>query len=1222
MNEFISPDTPRTRSRYLGLIAGLLCILPVSAPGSEPGVVDGTFVVPHVAWAKPLAGGAIKTLAIVPVNGARNLWDLADALELDLTVLKVNDAAGAFGSQRVFGMSTVRFSGIRMEDNLARARTLLAQDYELIVLANVAMSSLPPEIAYQISRQVVNGAGLVMTNAQIGDPMLESLYTRRRVGDDALDLLGSLPVDGLDAGVAWTEDQIPVSVLGAVKPYPLRRLFRAYRAGQGRFISLPFPFDGVSWGAYASVPALIPGIRVNMANRWQEDYHYALVAKACLWAASRNADARIASILPQGGTPGAGQRPEVEVVVEGRNGFSGSLRYELRDAITHQVVANGQHEVRLASKPHLLRFTPDAVPLAKTFINVRLLDAQGAVVDFGAGFVMPRAVPAEFSITLDEDAVEAGQPVGGRVHVPAEWGEATLRLELFDSRGRIWEREQLDAGTEGEARFALRSDRSPLIVHGLRAVAVTNGVLLASQDIFFTIRRPRPAYYVSISDEAWPTWNTLRRLERVYEWGADGLRDHKSGGIGMARQPDVNPVNQAIVNAMAGLDHNPGRPHIGAGLPFDKAFIAQIEKTATENSRRYRAFNQRLYNTTDDCGPNLDRLLPDSWPLFLDNLKMRHGDIQRLNAEWGTSFDGFDAIPQARVAEARKSGDVAIWSDYQRFAGEAYLDTQRRYRDAIRAIDPEAASGCDAVYYGTSLARLYRELSYIMPYYRPWLVHFGRSLARGENPVYTGICSGVYAYYNGAETLNRRMPWHVLLAGNNAFLFWSLLVGFTDDLSKGDDQLIGWMMDEVSRIKHSGAAEWLLSATREPAEAFIYYGEDSRRVETTAGAVFSTVEEACTAFQEMLEDQGVPYNYIAAESILEDRVLESPGVRLLVLPSAVALSASEAEAISRFVASGGTVWADTRPGMRNEHGRKLPEGLLDDLFGVVSSGDPELREVRLAFTNQPPVLARADASLRTVRGTPALHADAIPTFIRNRHGSGEAVLFNLDPAFYGAERGVGSDAERGTLGRRLQPALASHAWLASLVADAGLAPRQPTLDGDSAVGLTLTDYHREGGRLLALEVKPVDGITYPATVKLPLERQVHVHELRTGRNWTATDQLTLTVSPNDVFVFSLFEKPSGKLSVDAPHTIQPGDTLQIRSRTEGGPPSTLLTHTLVAPDGRISRDYIRHALSRNGEAFAVIHLPWNAESGSWTLETLNLLTGDRVSHSVQIKEVR
>src|SRR5215467_8722424 len=49
-------------------------------------------VTPHVKWAKPLAGGPVRLLAVPTVSEGRTLVELAQRMDLDLTTVSIDPA--------------------------------------------------------------------------------------------------------------------------------------------------------------------------------------------------------------------------------------------------------------------------------------------------------------------------------------------------------------------------------------------------------------------------------------------------------------------------------------------------------------------------------------------------------------------------------------------------------------------------------------------------------------------------------------------------------------------------------------------------------------------------------------------------------------------------------------------------------------------------------------------------------------------------------------------------------------------------------------------------------------------------------------------------------------------------------------------------------------------------------------------------------------------------
>jgi hypothetical protein len=67
---------------------------------------------------------------------------------------------------------------------------------------------------------------------------------------------------------------------------------------------------------------------------------------------------------------------------------------------------------------------------------------------------------------------------------------------------------------------------------------------------------------------------------------------------------------------------------------------------------------------------------------------------------------------------------------------------------------------------------------------------------------------------------------------------------------------------------------------------------------------------------------------LVSSAMVEAGTLRRDDSRVLILPHAIALSQAEADEIRDFAHRGGTVLADTEPGLFDQHSRRLPAPLL------------------------------------------------------------------------------------------------------------------------------------------------------------------------------------------------------------------------------------------------------------------------------------------------------
>ena len=84
--------TKRTARLALGTVIALFCASAIATPPyGDPNQpydkLPGTHETYHVKWAKPLEGGPLKVLFIVPFSNSREVVELAQRLELRYTVI-------------------------------------------------------------------------------------------------------------------------------------------------------------------------------------------------------------------------------------------------------------------------------------------------------------------------------------------------------------------------------------------------------------------------------------------------------------------------------------------------------------------------------------------------------------------------------------------------------------------------------------------------------------------------------------------------------------------------------------------------------------------------------------------------------------------------------------------------------------------------------------------------------------------------------------------------------------------------------------------------------------------------------------------------------------------------------------------------------------------------------------------------------------------------------
>ncbi len=236
------------------------------------------------------------------------------------------------------------------------------------------------------------------------------------------------------------------------------------------------------------------------------------------------------------------------------------------------------------------------------------------------------------------------------------------------------------------------------------------------------------------------------------------------------------------------------------------------------------------------------------------------------------------------------------------------------------------------------------------------------------------------------------------------------------------------------------------------------------------------------AWQNMLRDEGLQYNFISYADVVQDGI--PPEYRVLILPACLSLSDAEARRIKVFCAAGGTVIADYLPGLWDQHGKGRPAGgALDDMFDV--HHDPKMTskdlfggrlwcevdtEANFSWKSYEEFLTNKNTCVKDASGFNKIIRQG-PAIQSHRYGKGSAVLMNLSPQWYNAYRVAGVEAA------------AKRSVFMSLIHAAGI-DRRVTIEAEQAFGAEVT-YWRKGDRnILYLVYNPETVAAVPGAVAM------------------------------------------------------------------------------------------------------------------------------------------
>jgi len=532
--------------------------------------------------------------------------------------------------------------------------------------------------------------------------------------------------------------------------------------------------------------------------------------------------------------------------------------------------------------------------------------------------------------------------------------------------------------------------------------------------------------------------------------------------------------------------------------PKEEKFLTDI---LTAAAMRHSPYEPLFYGIGDEIGiGNMAGpydLCGSKWCMarFRKWLRGRYGDIEKLNAQWGTQYKDFDEAEMFstwQALERAEGGNFSPWADRVEFMDEVLAGAVALGARVIRRIDPDARCGITGVQqpscWGYDLWKLTRVADVMTPY------------DIGEGP------DVILSFYNDGRDGKLVDPgfggdaeglWRAFIRGYSMCQQWDSFGNVYSkmiDIDNGRLTAFGEKVKQFADWVHAGPGRLRNRARRRRDPVAILYSQPSLRgnwiLEVTGrDDVPETGDQwhhrdSWTVRQKELSyrvrvswvmwmhDVGIWPKFVDASQV-DDGCLGRDGFKVLILPRAVALSDKTAEAIRSFVEAGGTVIADSWPGIMDEACRVRQTGALDELFGVARGDYRQIDVTRVPPDGKGLLVGDAvlpffafEKTLKAAGGRPGGRFKGADVAVTRQAGKGRAVYLNFNLEEYFLQR---------FFPEMLAPA---RRYLLDLLGDSGVRPLFPLRrpgDPDAGfhpVGHEVAAYASGGGYLVGVMINP------------------------------------------------------------------------------------------------------------------------------------------------------
>ena len=1234
---------------------------------------------PHRKWAKPYYQGKVKALLVPDLITGREVAELAQRMDLEYDTVSIVQQ----GDVTTWGLGDLlkeRGKGMSGPYAVLEAR-LAEKPYEVMVMAGFNWGILPAKLQDRILKSVQEGMGLVLVAApQTGkEPLPEAVRDLLVLNGATDDPKGKGP--WAPSGRHYITDGLPIEAVSKAVENSVYA-FKEIRGGQPILVGpgdLPvltckevgkgrvcvYGYKG-TWAVASFTPA---------SSGAMYEYFYSMLAKSILWAARK--DAPVSAVELGGGSTKLAVAFSTKMELKGPQ-----VELTLWDA-ENNLVHREAKPVKPAD-PCVVSFDrPEKLDGGWHFATFTLRD-EGKVINWWTtAFEIPRDVTVE-----KVEAVKAANgEVTGSVILGGEGKAAsTLEIELLDNYERVMDRKVQDVptGKQPPCEFRFRTDGVVSILAHVRATVRQDGRrvhrIAASQPIIVAPPQDPNAFLVgsygrmttSFRDYLFPTYYARLKeigIDRVLPSGESTIRtgyqydmDFKaSASIGHPWLGFYAQDKKPFTDAMDAFKKTKDKKYLvrTSGCLNDPAVLEKMKAKLVAALAPKLPFGRHLWDVGGECSLTSYRDAADfcfcemCLKGFRTWLKQQYPSLEAINASWGTAHATWeDVVPMTteEVLEHYKTAhSFGPWADHRTYMEVVWAETFRKIDAWVKELDPAGGisvngSQSTSVHNGNDWWRLDSILSGVEPYN----VGAQYELHRSFNPnmkltLWTGYgARGVGASYG---------IWYGVLHGfRGANIFWDYEMLNPDYTCAQSGRDIGKTLQEIKSV---GIGYLLNSSQREDDPVAVLYSVASVHGDyihqKAAGAWMRTDHiSALSGVCSLIAESGYQFRVISYEQLASGE-LQKKGYKVLALPSSVAMSQAQVDAIDAFVKAGGTLMAWPVPGIMDEHGKMYDKPPVLEILGVQAKkgaakfeavkGAPSLDVKSSGLISAPyeqPWDWSTEPTTAKVLATAEYFKHPMPLVTCNERGKGKAYYLTcrtseMDRTLeFNAKLGRNDELKKYLIG------LVNQAC-----ADAGLVKRMAIANADgSQTDLYASYFFRRGGiqyNILLPQFRGetttgADGVTYTKdaegnagqTYRVSFSRAWHVYEVRQGKYLGQVKQFDEAVAFGSPRIYACLPYKVEAVKVSAPdQPVRQGQPAEISiSLAVAGAASSedhVARVTVTTPSGQ-SAPYLGKALSlAKGAGRLKLPMALNDPVGRWKVEVTDVSTGQKGAASFEVK---
>ncbi len=1143
---------------------------PRDTPITEPVVREGI-----MRWANPLAGGPVRALIdVYNYRPVREVVELAQRFEMDYDVID-----GGYTGDAIYS-----------PDGRRVMRTMDEDGYEVYVIGG----RLDVQFEEAIREKVEAGAGLVVISGLARAGNYFDPDDLEPVGEDH-SIMRDLP---------W--DYMPAHILEEV---------RVGQIGEGTVVYLNFPTDRSRiWGIYPVETGDYAAWTTREMRYWE--YWYAFMARAIHFAARGETAITLSERPDAVRVQGAPEGATVEITPR----HTRELRWGEDELVaeTRTVPAEAPFGVGWRN----------GFPDGDVLYDLTVRDEAGAALYWAALDTTREQAATIGAIETAADFYEPGDTIEATLTLEAPPANASIEAHLVDAWDRVIATTSVEAGPQVALVLQPAADQILTTGHKLFVKLMHEGreIHSAWTDVYFPAvnnTAPLDDWHVSTwGDGMTNPFITHQYSKMLMELGFDGK-------FGSAPYMTVETPLITALHSTAGRPFT-GSAEIADGVRdpclSDPEVVEQYETAAPEEVAQHREFGPFSINVRDEAtlaNRHTRREVCFSehcQPRYRDWLREQYGEIAALNARWGTDHASFDEVTGARTEDVRGTDNFAPFVDFRTFMTDVWIDGMRGITEAYESAWPGIRVGHTNTFgamptNGNDFWKLCTQTGF------EWAQEYSEAIKGTAQKAVFELWRSFWQGRTGEDVPNygwigydhrpeavKYEPWWLALHDSGGVTYyatnavspergksWALIhptQAYTQYSRDVQDTLIDL---------REGIGKALLEGRRADPDVAILWSHPSMLVawcesewtqpvppETAADDSYGSWFKSAFYFRLALQELQLMYNYVAPEQVLAG---ELDRYRLLYLPMTCAISDELGEALADWVGRGGTLVADHRFAITDEHGAPRDDALLERLFGVRRTQPDAVYE--LATLTGPggqsfETSGREFLEMVGDADSDASYADGTPAAIFRKVGQGKTAYLNgVLPKYHPTVIDMFDELMRESGVER------------TVAVDSG-DPESPARAWECA------RYELGDAEIIGL-IRDHRLVDEPQTCQVRFPGG-HAYDMRKREYLGETETATLTLGPGETVMLALlpYEVTGIEITGDGPG-------LRAMVRADGELTNHVLNVTVTDPDGNPAPAYTRNVLAPGGATDLHVPLALNDAPGEWTATVRDALSGVEAS---------